>query len=227
MPTFNKSFFNKTSLDPQTKQPKVALDPLKIGLLGLAAIVLVFVLAGSVRLITKALEKPPVRQIPQTDSERAIDLEKKRAEEASRAAEAAQTPQAQLTTAYKDIVGSTDFLRSISFEGGLGTISYTINSSDNNIVLTTGYQNFADFASRVFNIPELKRFRTVVYTTALVDSQGQAKEAAMTLEISREKAEKVNWQINKFRYETFPANLDVNKIHPSFEKEYEALVKKD
>lgn len=217
----------RTVVDPTSNQPLQKPDPLKIGALGTVFVFIFVLLIFLFSVLIQSLQKPPAPKIPETDPTSSIELEKKRQREASEAAERAKTPQAQLTKAYNDIVGSPDFLKGITFEKGQGTIRYVINSKDNNTILTTGYQNFADFADRSFNIKELNKLSLIIYATGIVDSQGQTTTPAMTLEISRAKSEQVNWQINKFRYPTYPENLEVNKIHPSLQREYETLVKKN
>ncbi|OGY29264.1 MAG: hypothetical protein A3F35_00725 [Candidatus Woykebacteria bacterium RIFCSPHIGHO2_12_FULL_45_10] len=225
---FGKKFFYKTSIDPVSKKPLFKPDPIKIGLAALVATLALVILLGLVIITARLLQKPTPPTISETDSQTAIKLERERLQQASAAAAAAKQPVAKLTKAYEDIVGSKDFLRDISFKDGVGTIQYIVNSKDYTTILLTGYQNFADFSSSVFTaIAELGKLHVVIYATGFVDTQGQANTPAMTLEISRKKNEQINWQNNKYRYETYQTNLDVNSINPAMKKEYDDLVKKN
>lgn len=220
-----KNFFYKTSLNPQTNQPIQKPDLMRItGAACMVIIILSLIIVGSISLI-KAFQSPPQPTIPTTNPTDTINAEKQKAAEAASTSAAANTPQGKLLNAYNDIVGSPDFLKEITFNNGNGVISYTINSKDTKTILTTGYQNFADFANRVFNIQELNDFRLVVYATGIVDSQGQTATPAMTLEISRAKNNNVDWNVNKFRYSTYQQNLDVNQINPLLTKDYNNLIK--
>lgn len=224
--SFFKKYFYKAGFDTLTKQPTLKLDNLRV-VLATFALTTTFVLFSIlVFALVSALNKPAVPPLPETTPQTNIDLQKQKQLEASAAAEKAKTPQAQLTKAYNEIVGAPDFLKEITLVDGLASISYTINSKDNLTILTTGYQNFADFADRVFNIKEVARLRLIVYATGIIDAQGQSSTPAMKLEISRSKSEKINWQQNKYRYDTYPDNLEVNEINPALKKEYDPLVKK-
>ncbi|MDP2671253.1 MAG: hypothetical protein Q8P13_02210 [bacterium] len=222
-----KKYFYKAKVDPATKQPISKPDTLKIGL---AASLLFFILILVVILIWSLLSlllKPPPDTLPDTNPEQNIELEKQRQKEASEAAQREKTPQAQLNKAYNEIVGAPDFLKEITLIDGTATFRYTINETDKLTILKTGYQNFADFAGRVFNIKEVEKLTLILYATGIIDSQGQSTTPAMTLEISSSRAEKVNWEQNKFRYETYPKNLDVNKINSILKFEYQSLIKKE
>ncbi len=136
------------------------------------------------------------------------------------------TPYSQLQSAYTAVVGSDDVKKTLTLDAsGVATIDYTITSVDGTTIIKTSYENFADLASRVFNIPGVERLNVTTYATRFNDQFGQPDQAALKLQITKTTSNKINWPLKKFSYKDYAVILDYHELNSLLQKDYEKLIK--
>lgn len=156
-----------------------------------------------------------------------VETERQRQRSASESAVEQQQPQNQLAKAYDAVVGSDSSKRTLNLDSsGIATIEYEIASIDGQLILKTSYENFADLASRVFNIDSLKRLNVTTYANKFTDTFGKPNIFAVKLQVTKETNSKINWSIKKYAYADFATILDYHEINPGLEKDYKTLTRK-
>lgn len=164
--------------------------------------------------------------IEKTDPAKALEKSQKEKEEASKSAQEAAKPLNRLQKAFDEIIGSNSLKKKLTLDqDGLATIDYVISSTDGIFIIKTSYENFADFAIKVFNIPEVQKLSISAYATKFVDQYGQPNQVALKLSITRETNEKVNWAVKKYAYKDYPTILTSHEVSPSLAKDYQVLIR--
>ncbi len=168
----------------------------------------------------------PNNPIGKTDPDKALEKSRKEKEEASQSAQEAAKPLNRLQKAFDEIIGSNSLKKKLTFdENGVATIDYVISSNDATFIIKTSYENFADFAVKVFNIEEVKKLSVSSYATKFVDQLGKPNQVALKLEITSERNTEVNWAVKKYAYKDYPTILTTHEINTSLSKEYQALLR--
>lgn len=188
---------------------------------GFFVLIIIFLIAA---LLTKP--KPAEKPIPSTNPDQQLSKAKSEQEEASAAAAQKATPSYKLQQAYDEVIGAESLKRNLVLdETGKATIEYTIASKDGQAIIKTTFENFADLAVRIFNIQEINYLKVSTYATKFIDSLGQPNAIALTLEITKEKSDQINWAIKKYSYRDYPSTLTSQYyINPGLTKDYKALV---
>lgn len=157
----------------------------------------------------------------------AVEKERDRQNVASQTALEQLEPINQLEKAYDDSVGSDSSKRSLGIDtDGNAIIEYEISSKDGQLILKTSYENFADLAKRVFNIPTIKRLNVTTYANKFTDPFGKPNVFALKLQLTKETNSKINWSIKKYSYANYATILDLHEMNPDLTKDYKALTKK-
>ena len=216
---------NQTPKPPRSKFTFTRLSlPLKVSFLGGAVLIILILTISGVALV-QSLGKDET-SIPETDPQQTLDQTKKQQAEKQQKEASASNPINQLQSAYTDIIGSDSVKRKLELDNaGVATIEYTIPSSEGQTVIKTSYENFADFALKVFNISTVTRLNITTYATKFTDKFGQPDQAALKLQVSRETSAKINWPLKKFSYKDYATILDFHELNPLLQKDYENLTK--
>lgn len=157
-----------------------------------------------------------------------VEKERQRQIAASEAAIRQQKPINQLQKAYDDIVGSDSSKRTLTIDtNGTALIEYEIASTNGQIILKTSYENFADLASRVFNIPTISRLNVTTYANKFTDSFGKPNVFAVKLQLTKETNSQINWSLKKYAYGDYATILTLHEINPDLTKDYKSLTKKN
>ena len=215
----------QTTTPPKSKFSFTKLSlPLKVGFLG-GIFLVILVLIISIVAFANSLNKTE-NSIPETNPQEILDEAKKQQAEKQQKEASASTPINQLQSAYSDVIGSNSVKRKLEINDlGVATIEYTIPSSDGQTVIKTSYENFADFAIKVFNISTVTRLNVTTYATKFTDKFGQPDQAALKLQVTRQTSAKINWPLKKFSYKDYATILDFHELNPLLQKDYENLTK--
>lgn len=198
--------------------------PLKVGFLG-GIFLVILILIISVASFVNSLNKSE-NSIPETNPQETLNEAKKQQAEKQQKEASASTPINLLQSAYTDVIGSDSVKRKLEIsDSGIATIEYTIPSSDGQTVIKTSYENFADFAIKVFNISTVTRLNVTTYATKFTDKFGQPDQPALKLQVTRQTSAKINWPLKKFSYKDYATILDFHELNPLLEKDYENLTK--
>ncbi len=213
---------------PTPPKPKFSFKslslPLKVAFLGGAFLVVLIVII-SIIAIVNGLNKDK-KLTPETNPQETLEQTKKQQAEKQQKEASASTPINQLQSAYTDVIGSDSVKRKLEInDSGVATIEYTIPSSEGQTVIKTSYENFADFAIKVFNISTVTRLNVTTYATKFTDKFGQPDQAALKLQVSRATSAKINWPLKKFSYKDYATILDFHELNPLLQKDYETLTK--
>lgn len=199
--------------------------PQKLALFGGLFIAVLTLLILTLALLQSAKISPD--QIPNTSPEEEILDAKKEVERRKREEASASIPINQLQNIYEKVIGSNSVKKTLEINSsGVATIGYTITSVDGQTIIKTSYENFADLAVRVFNIPTITRLNVTTYANKLTDQFGQPNQTALKMQLTRETNGKINWPIKKFAYSDYLTILDLHEINPLLQKDYDTLTKK-
>jgi len=191
-------------------------------------ILLFFLLLFSVSLLLSPSSQEIKKPTPKTDPEKALEKTKQEKEEASRSAEEAAKPLNRIKTAYNEIIGSDSLKKRLTLdEGGVATIDYIISSTDGIFIIKTSYENFAELAIRIFNIPEVTKLSVSSYATKFIDQYGQPNQVAVVLEVNRETNSKINWAVKKYSYKDYAKILNRHEINQLLNKDYQKILKEN
>ncbi len=187
-------------------------------------IILIFIAFIILSLGSKSNKIKNNNQVPtSTDS---VAAERKRQIAASAAASKQQEPINQLQNAYDAVVGSDSSKRTLTIDSsGTAIIEYEIASTDGQLILKTSFENFADLATRVFNIPTILRLNVTTYANKFTDSYGTPNVYAVKLQITKDTNAKINWSLKKYAYGDYAKLLTLEDINPALSKDYKALTK--
>lgn len=165
-------------------------------------------------------------QIPNSDPDKELQEAKKQTAEKKINEASASVPINQLQAAYQDVIGSNSVKRNLGINSkGVANIEYTIPSVDGQTVIKVSYENFADLAAKIFNIPTVTRLNVTTYATKFTDQFGQPDQAAIKMQVSKETSAKINWPLKKFAYKDYATILDLHEINSLLQKDYETLTK--
>ena len=194
-----------------------------LGLAGVVVFTLILVLIFTFILKNSTETNKPIKE---SDPAKALEKSKRDKEEASKSAQEAAKPLNRLQKAYDEIIGSDSLKKKLTLdEKGLATIDYVISSTDGTYIIKTSYENFADFAIKVFNIPEVQKLSISSYATKFVDKYGQPNQVALKLSITKETNGKVNWAVKRYAYKDYPTILTTHEISPYLSKDYQSLIR--
>ena len=194
-----------------------------LGLSGITALTLILVLIFSLVLKNLTESNNPIKE---SDPIGALEKSKKEKEEASKSAQEAAKPLNRLQKAYDEIIGSNSLKKKLTLDqNGLATVDYVISSNDGVFIIKTSYENFADFATKVFNIAEVQKLSISSYATKFVNQYGQPNQVALRLEITRDTNEKVNWAVKKYAYKDYPTILTTHELSSYLSKDYQLLTR--
>ncbi len=213
--------------NPTSTKKKFSLNNLpllqKVALFGGLFIFLLIILVSVLVLANGNANK---KAVPQTNPEEEINEAKKEQAEKAQKEASASTPANQIQSAYSDVIGSDNVKKTLQIDSlGVVTIEYTIASSDGQTVIKTSYENFADLASKIFNIPSATELNVTTYATKFTDKFGQPDQPALKMQITRTTNAKVNWPLKKFSYVNYATILDFHELNPLLQKDYETLTK--
>lgn len=217
-----------TKVNPKNNllQTIKTLPPLTLAVVAIAIFVFLAFVLMLVSFLLGANKNPNSNNQNQTQVDK-VAQEKEKQLEASRAAALKQIPINQLQQAYIDVVGSDSSKRTLTLdEAGVATIEYEISSTDGQVILKTSFENFADLAVRVFNIPTITRLNVTTYANRFTDKFGKPNVFAVKLQITKDTNSKINWPIKKFAYADYASILDLQEINSDLQKDYIALTKK-
>jgi len=225
LPKFIANLVNPT-FSPETPPEKIKkLKQQRLLLLGALSFSLVIVLLALVVATLPKVSSDPSKPIGQTDPEKALEKSEQEKQEASKSAQEAAKPINRLQEAFDDIIGSNSLKKKLAFDDtGLATVDYVISSNDGIFIIKTSYENFADFATKVFTITEVQKLSVSSYATKFVDQFGQPNQVALKLEITRETNSKVNWAVKKYAYKDYPTILTTHELSTSLSKDYQRML---
>lgn len=198
--------------------------PLKIAVSGGVFLIVLILIITCIALVQGISKNKS--SIPETNPQQTLEETKKQQAEEQQKEASASTPINQLQSAYTDVVGSDSVKRKLELDSqGVATIEYTIPSSDGQTIIKTSYENFADFAIKVFNITTVTRLNITTYATKYTDKFGQPDQAALKLQVSKTTSAKINWPLKKFSYKDYATILDFHELNPLLQKDYTTLTK--
>ncbi len=217
----------KSTPDPNVPAEKIKKQKKqRIILITLAAIAVLLVFLILILFLASQTSRKTSKTIQESDPKKALEKSQKEKEEASRSATEAAKPLNRLQKAFDEIIGSNSLKKNLTINSsGLAEIAYVISSTDGTFIIKTSYENFADFATKVFNISDVQKLSISSYTTKFVDQYGQPNQVALKLEITRETNDKVNWAVKKYAYKDYPTILTTHQINSNLSKDYENLLK--
>lgn len=197
---------------------------LKLILIGISVflIIILLIVAFSVGGTQKS------NQTTATDSSQSdINKAKQTQQDLDQAAKNKSLPINQIQQAYTDIVGSESYKKTLTLDTttGITTINYIIPSTDGPTIIKTSYENFADLAARIFNIPSVTRLNVSTYATKFTDNYGTPNQVALTMQITKATNDKVNWSVKKYSYKDYATILDVHQLNTALAKDYKELTK--
>lgn len=173
-----------------------------------------------------ATPKDKDNSIPETNPEEEISQAKQQETEREQKEASSSSPINQLQKAYTDVIGSDSVKKTLSIDSsGVVTLEYTVPSSDGQVVIKTSYENFADLANKIFNIPTVTRLNVTTYANKFTDKFGQPDQPALKLQVTKATSSKINWPLKKFSYVDYQTILDFHELNSLLQKDYETLTK--